>query len=916
MAAFISALSFLNPWILSALVTLPVLWLLLRILPPAPQIIFLPTARFLEGLVPEQKTPGRTPWWILLLRILIAALVILALAHPVLNEAKTLMQTSGPVRIVLDNGWNAANIWQQQRDTAREIIAQAGRADREIWLLTTAPEPDKNAEPLVLGPLEAGQALTRLDNLTPRPWAADYEELRDKVREAKTTGSTETHFLGAGLDGDGFENLARQLQSSGQMAYLRPEAEQLPILLRPLDEYSPLPGAFVSAAYGMPDNMRVTVQLLSGRGRIIDSQSVSLSDNRKERNIVFDTPPEMRGEISHIQIAGRAGAGAVYYFANAGAYRTVGVLSGAEQADSAPLTSSSYYLEQALSPYANLVTGTLTEVLAAKPGVIMLPDTGSLTAADLTALEEWVMAGGMLARFAGPNMADNRSEKYLLPVDIRPADRSLSGALTWDEPSAIAAFEETSPFFGISVPPDIRVNRQILANPSAELEDRTWARLEDGTPLVTAGPKGEGFLVFFHTSADAEWSDLALSGLYVQMLKRLLDISGNPAEAARPGGALQPLRVMDGFGRLAAPGPTVKPVPADALETLRPGPAHPPGIYGRGGYRAAFNLGDGDIRMRIAENPGTGISERSYDRNFETDLRPALLYLAAFLFVIDWIVMLALTSAGPFASFFRNTRGKAALPLVLLICLIFMPKAYASNDVTYASALYLAYIETGDPQVDATSRKGLENLAKVMTARTSAEPQGVVALEPESELFLFFPLVYWPVTADAQALSVNAQRNVQHYLDHGGTILFDTRDSHIARGNVSATRNAQALRRITASLDVPALAHIPDDHVLRRSFYLLKTMPGRYEGGTIWVEQSSAPGKDGVSSVIVGGHDWAYAWSAESVGGGATSPHLNNGTRQQEYSFRFGVNLLMYALTGNYKADQVHIPHILERLGQ
>ena len=124
--------------------------------------------------------------------------------------------------------------------------------------------------------------------------------------------------------------------------------------------------------------------------------------------------------------------------------------------------------------------------------------------------------------------------------------------------------------------------------------------------------------------------------------------------------------------------------------------------------------------------------------------------------------------------------------------------------------------------------------------------------------------------------------------------------------------NAQALVQITAGLNIPALAPIQDGHVLGKSFYLLDSFPGRYSGGVIWVESSSENGRDGVSSVIIGPHDWAYAW-AQSAGRNYRS---GTDSRQRELALRFGVNLVMYALTGNYKADQVHVNHILERLGQ
>jgi hypothetical protein len=121
--------------------------------------------------------------------------------------------------------------------------------------------------------------------------------------------------------------------------------------------------------------------------------------------------------------------------------------------------------------------------------------------------------------------------------------------------------------------------------------------------------------------------------------------------------------------------------------------------------------------------------------------------------------------------------------------------------------------------------------------------------------------------------------------------------------------------RLTQGLNIPPLAPVPPDHVLTKSFYLMQDFPGRYAGGTLWVGATEGHVNDGVTSVLVGSNDWASAWALEA-GGRAMFAVVPGGERQREMSYRVGVNLVMYALTGNYKADQVHVPFILERLGQ
>jgi hypothetical protein len=178
-------------------------------------------------------------------------------------------------------------------------------------------------------------------------------------------------------------------------------------------------------------------------------------------------------------------------------------------------------------------------------------------------------------------------------------------------------------------------------------------------------------------------------------------------------------------------------------------------------------------------------------------------------------------------------------------------------------------------------------------------------------------LLYWPITPTQKALSDAAVQRVTTFMRTGGTILFDTRDAGAGPGFGSQTggENAQALRRLLSRVDMPPLSPVPPEHVLTKSFYLMQSFPGRFDRGRVWVELRPDGLNDGVSPVIIGGNDWAAAWATDDQGR-PLAALVPGGNRQREMAWRFGVNVVMYVLTGNYKADQVHVPAILERLGQ
>ena len=340
---------------------------------------------------------------------------------------------------------------------------------------------------------------------------------------------------------------------------------------------------------------------------------------------------------------------------------------------------------------------------------------------------------------------------------------------------------------------------------------------------------------------------------------------------------------------------------------------YPPGIYAQGSVQRTLNLGDSIKTLSALPDFGGGVRKRIYDEQYERDMLPILLASALAMMLLDWIVMIALSGRYNLQRFKRS-----AAMVCFCLSLALAPSAMAQNsdDIKYADGFYLGFIQSANAGLNAQTRAGLEALSEALTRRTSAEPDGVAALNAETSELSFFPLLYWPVDASDKPLSEAALRNVQRYLDNGGTILFDTREDVASVDPMQGGTNAAALREMISGLNIPALAPIGEDHVLGRSFYLLDTFPGRYLDGTIWVEGNSANGRDGVSSVLIGSQDWGSAWQSYAVQNSGRNYRTTGSTRQRELAIRFGINMVMYALTGNYKADQVHMKYIIERLGQ
>jgi hypothetical protein len=292
------------------------------------------------------------------------------------------------------------------------------------------------------------------------------------------------------------------------------------------------------------------------------------------------------------------------------------------------------------------------------------------------------------------------------------------------------------------------------------------------------------------------------------------------------------------------------------------------------------------------------------------DIGPWLLAVAGLLLGIDLLASLAL----------RGLWRRAALAATLLGALGLGAAGPAAAlepaEPNPALATRLAYVVSGDPSLDDVARSGLAGLSAYVNARTAAELSDPAGVTLGQDDLSFYPLLYWPISSETPPPSRVAIAALNDFTAHGGIILIDTRDAD-GSGALSGGRAVLlALARGGAGgLQVPPLAPLTSDHVLARSFYLLSDFPGRYAGSMVWVARDQDRSNDSVSPVVVGGLDWAAAWAVDANG---RHPYatLPGGERQRTLAYRFGVNLVMYALTGNYKGDQVHVPALLERLGQ
>jgi hypothetical protein len=929
-------LSFAEPILLFGLLSLPLLWWLLRVMPPRPRRIEFPPTRLLFDIAPKEETPSRTPWWLTALRLAAAALIILAAAGPIWNPLTGATASRAPLAILIDDGWSAAASWDARVRAADELIANADNDRRGIALVPLS-EPTRD-----IAIMPGGTARVALRQLTPKPYSIERVETLPAIeRFLKATGDCEIAWLSDGVDaGRGAEFLQGLSKVVGDRALTVFEGGTSPALALAAAENAAAKmtvkvlRADGNAAFGI-------VRALDQKGSPIGEARFAFAPKDREAEASFDLPVELRNDIARLEISGEHSAGAVQLLDKRWRRRAVGVVSGSSNDTAQPLLASTFYLTRALAPFADIRQGdrgapqqAISQFLDQKLPMIVLADVGTLSPEIRERIAAWIERGGVLVRFAGPRLA--QADDDLVPVKLRRGGRSLGGSLTWEKPQHLAAFAAEGPFAGLVAPKDITVNRQVLAEPDAVLPTKSWASLEDGTPLVTGERRGKGLLALFHVSADMRWSDLPMSGSFVEMLRRIVDISGyasNPGAGATSEANIEtvaPLRTLDGFGAFGPPPSTAKPLAVDFRE--RASLDHPPGFYGPPDGPLAVNTLSPTDRIVPLDTSNLSARRASYTNAEPRDLRGILLSSSLALFLIDAVIVALL--GGGIASLLRRRAAPAALLLALLLPLGLPSPTRADGAaddfaIKATTQTRLAYVLTGNADVDSIVKAGMSSLTIFLAQRTALEAGDPVGVDPAHDELAFFPLIYWPVVPGAPKPPQDAINRIDAYMKQGGTVLFDTRDAIEAPpgdNGASQTPGMETLREILSSLDVPELEPVPREHVLTKTFYLLRDFPGRFESGQTWVEtlprdededaaSHPARGGDGVSPIIITSNDLAGAW-AHRPDGQPMLPLSPGEPRQREFALRAGVNIVMYTLTGNYKADQVHAPALIERLGQ
>lgn len=916
---------FANPWVLAALALVPLAYFLIRAIPPAPRRIFFPATWLTRQLHSENTTSQSSPWWLLLLRLLMLTILIFALSGPSLTQ-NTDVGKSGPAILVIDNDWSSAVDWETRRALAQERIKRYAEDGRQIAIVPTAAPIGgwpANTEPTFLN---SGEAAQRLMVLEPAPWGPDYSAAAAQVEQLAGQGGASILYLTNGIDhGDAGKTLSR-LDAAAPLTLIA--LKQAGLAQIAIANVKPAPGGFdvlLTRKEGEPA-ISVDVGITDAAGVLLAKESVRFGANVAKVDTSLQVSPQLRARVAQLSIDGARHAGAVYVFDARAQRPLAGLASSSASLIDQPLQTPNYYLSRALQPFATLERGDVSALLKLAPSVLLLPDQARLPEREETAVLAWVEAGGTLIRFAGPNLfaGEDLRDDELLPVRLRPEPRVVGGALAWATAQPLAPFPADSPFAGIAVSDDIRVESQALVRSGSTQQAKAWARLADGTPLVSAAATGSGTLVFFHTSANAAWSNLALSGTFVEMLQRLMQISlPGQRSGGSAGDQMSLVKMLSGTGQLVNAGDAIAPRTMEDLRNAA-GPTQPPGVYEGPQSAFALNLAApaGPLtprtQLRRLEGAAGSLPYLLVDGPQERSLSGALLMALFILALIDIAATFVLHSnPGLKLNFKALQRQAGAAAIAMLAVAALTPSdaaAQTASKADLAANVRLACLRTLSADIDALCLNGLNSLSRQLNLRTSVWTGPAQSIDAAQDDLGLYPLIYWPIGRATAPLTPAAYTRLNDYLRNGGLLMIDFGIDVPGQARMDvATPAGEMLGEIRRSLTIPPLTNLTKEHVLTHSFYILKTYPGRRGPAAVWVETGGdAIGAD-VSPIIMGGADWLTAWASAQTN---LPGYAGGDNRNVELAVRFGINAVMYALTGTYKADQVHLPALLDRVGR
>ena len=900
MLNIINTINFGNTFALIGLLSLPIIFFIVKLYPPTPREKKYSSFFLLKDILKTNNTKSKFPLWLLILRLLLCLLIIIFFSDPYLKKTSTTENYKNYV-IIADNGWSITSNYQNYKNIIKDISIEAENHNKELHIYFSSLE--KITKPNIFK--HHNEVMEFISRNAPLAQQTFRKNLNKILEQNNYFKSSKVFYIFSNFD-------SGSLLAQNKTLSLIKENNSLIEIINPIKKITFIKELNIKKEKlelkiqrkGYYANNDFTLKIFGDNSDVLFEKKYTFKSNLNEYKLLETFPLEVINQFFKIKILNESHAGATFYLDDYGKRVAIGLVAEDEISSEKPLLSPIYYIKKSLDQNHSIHIASIKKILEEKKSIIFLPSNNKVSKTDKKRLKNWVNKGGVLVRFSDKNII-NQKNLYLDEKNYFPSLRRIAKDFSIQEKLSITPFKKNKLLSSLEIPNDLVFEKQLIID-NHKSDIVVLASLEDQSPLITMKYVGSGKVILFHVTSNNEWSNLPLSSLFKDIISKLLLV---PLEQKIEYSEEMSMKFrINSYGELASPIKTYYYKNSDFLKENYPSFRNPAGIYENENLSIALNLsGNFNTESFFSNIDEKFLIKSNYEKSV-FQLKNYILVLIFITFFLDMLINILLKNNVLLIKFFKNIRISTFL-LVFLIILPIHRKIDASENY---NNLFLAYVKTDNKLFNQIAFSGLNNLKSYLIKRTSISPKGVKEIDIINDKILYFPLIYWKVADNINNLEEKTVKKIRNYLNTGGIILFDIIES----SRSGSSTNEYALEKIKAlfsDLGIEKLEQISKDHTIARSYYLLKNFPGRFDNRNLLIDTDNLDSKDGVSSVIVGSNDWTGAWAVDN-NNYPLYQVVPGGDRQREISFRFGINLMMYALTGNYKSDQVHNKSILERL--
>ena len=893
-------INFANIPALIGLISLPIIFYIIRFYPPTPKQKDFSSLFLLKDIISKSSSKSKFPIWLLIFRLLICMLIILFFSDPFISNSKKNTEVKNYI-IIADNSWSIANNWQNFKQILNKISLEAESNGKEVHIYLTSFS--EKFEPTILNSNNA--VLEFINNNPPLPQQTERKSINEILLKNNYFKSSKVFFIFSNLD---------SISKKAQTKTLEIIKENNPAIeiINPIKKITFIDNVVFNnetleiniKRKGIYNNNSLILKISGNQSEILFKKEYFFKKDINEIQIKETFPLETINQFFKISILNENHAGSSFYLDDIRKNLSIGIVAETDSLDEKPLLSPTYYLKKSLNKSHKILVSPTKDLLKDNKSLIFLPSNSKLTKNDYKNLKEWVSNGGVLIRFAD-NKIVAQKDLYFDEKIYYQTLRKMATEFSLRNTLSINTFKKNTLFDNLSIPDDLIFKKQLLTE-RFDSDILVLASLQDQSPLITMKEVDKGKVILFHVTSNNEWSNLPLSGLFQDIINRLLLIT--KVRKNKNSEVMILKSKVNSFGELTNPIKKYSLLNSLELNKNAPSFSTPAGIYENESLSVALNLsGNLNTETYYSEIDEKILIKNDYKKSI-FKLKRYILIIIFIMFFIDMLINIIIKKNFIFKNFFKST-NLSLFVSVLFFTLTININALGNDNY---NKVFLAYIKSSDQLLNKIAYSGLTSLQKYLTERTSVNPAGVKEIDITQDKIFFYPLIYWQISKDIINFDDRTIDKIKNYLNSGGMILFDI-ISQNRSNNIDDEDKLEDLKTLFSELGISGLFQINSNHTLSKSYYLLDKYPGRYDNKILLIDTDNLEYNDGVSSIIVGYNHWAGAW-AKDKNNYPLYQAVPGGERQRELSIRFGINLVMYALTGNYKSDQIHNKSILQRL--